>query len=670
MKRLLLLLLLLSGGELRASMPSGDDYFPALLCHRPAAPARSVAAEQPNIRLRTRFDPRHWSGELSKERLSASGKAVELWRASERFPPRRQIKITGGSDRSGLVDFTWDTLDAAQQALLSTSPQGVLDGYGAARLQLLRGEPCTGLEGCATLRQQLPRLGDSITARPLAVGPPNLDTATMERYDGPPGAYAAFKSTPRRTQVYAGANDGMVHAFDGLTGEERLAIIPAAVTARLSALTSPGYANGAAHRYFVDGPLVAQDVFFANAWRTVLLVSLGAGGRGLFALDVTDPERITLLWEFDARHDATLGHLLTAPTIARLHTGQWAAVLGNGIEAPGDRASLLLLDIQSGALIRRLDTVLPAAGLAMPLVTDTNGDGYADYAYAGDNLGNLWRFDLYDPSRGSLHKPPEEHPVNANAFRLSFNGQPLFRAPTKASHPLAQPITLAPAIVSHPSEAGYLIIVGSGQNHRQADRERQSLYGIWDRHTRGENTQGRATVSIADLQQQQLQPVPGSNGSAFNLSRHAVDWRQREYDTQGKLGWYIDWQETTGNTASERLLDTPRRLGELLSISTRLPSLVPCQLDIQTRLYVIDPAVGGSAPFPVFDLNGDGVIDSQDGSEGLAPAGIVVAADAHITQHPASGNPCVLGEAGCAPLSLGPRANGRQSWRVISDGTP
>ncbi len=670
MKWLFIPVLLMVCAQLWAATPSGDEYFPALLCHRPAAPVRSVAAEQPNTRLRTYFDPRHWSGELSKERLTTSGKAVELWRASEQFPLRRQIKITAGSDQAGLVDFTWASLDAAQQTLLNINPQGVLDGYGAARVQLLRGEPCAGLEGCENLRQHLPRLGDSVTARPLAVGPPDRDTATMERYDGPPGAYAAFKSTPRRTQVYVGANDGMLHAFDGTTGAERLAIIPAAVTAKLSALTSPGYANGAAHRYYVDGPLVAQDVFFANAWHTVLLASLGAGGRGLFALDITDPERITLLWEFDARHDAALGHLLTAPTIARLHTGRWAAVLGNGMDAPGNRASLLLLDIQSGALIRRVDTPLPAAGLAMPLVTDTNADGYADYAYAGDDLGNLWRFDLYDSSQGNLQKPPPERPVNASAFRLSFNGRPLFRAPTKPSNPLAQPISLAPAIVSHPSETGYLIIVGTGQNHLQADRERQSLYGIWDRHTRGENTQDRATVGVADLQQQHLHPVPGSNGEAFNLSRHPVDWRQREHDAQGKLGWYIDWEPATGNAASERLVDTPKRLGELLSFSTRIPSLAPCELDIQTRLYVIDPALGGSAPFPVFDLNGDGQVDSQDGNEGLAPAGIAAAPDTHITQHPPSGKPCVLGEAGCAPLSLGPKANGRQSWRVISDVTP
>ncbi|GLK87585.1 pilus assembly protein [Pseudomonas turukhanskensis] len=661
--RALFMALLAGATSLSASPQNGDDYFPWLLCYRPAAPERLVVAEQADTYLRTRFDPHDWSGELRKERRTASGKIVQLWQANEHFPRQRQIKIAGGAGPSGLVDFHWANLDLAQQTLLNTDLRGAPDKLGEARLRLLRGERCTDLEECTLLRQHLPRLGDIVNARPLTVGTPDRHTATMESYDGPPGAYAAFRARPRRAQVYVGANDGMLHVFDAATGEERLAIIPSAVLDKLSTLTSPHYANDAPHRFFVDGPAVAQDVFFANAWHTVLLVSLGAGGRGLLALDVSDPEQINLLWEFDARQDPTLGHLLTAPTIARLHTGQWAALLGNGIDAAQERASLLLLDIQTGALIRRLDTPVPSAGLAMPLVTDTNGDGYADYAYAGDSLGNLWRFDLYDTSQGNLTKAPPERPVNASAFRVSFGASPLFRTSARA----AQPITLAPAIVSHPSESGYLIIVGTGQNHRQADRDRQSLYGIWDRHTRGENTHNHVTISIADLQHQQ---VSSSDGLTFNLSRRPIDWRQREHDTQGKLGWYIDLQAAASATASERLLEPAKRLGELLSFTTRIPSTAPCQLDIQTRLYVIDPTLGGGAPFPVFDLNGDGRVDSQDSSGGLAPSGIAAPSDVQITVDPATGMPCVLGEAGCAAISLGPRANGRQSWRVISDGTP
>ncbi|MEN0107623.1 MAG: PilC/PilY family type IV pilus protein [Pseudomonas sp.] len=666
MTRALLIVLSLAGwGDWAWSAASGDDYFHSLLCARPAAPARTVAGDEANTRLRTRFDPTYWSGELSKERLSASGNATELWRASQQLPRQRSIKINTGA---GLVDFTWAELNTSQQEQLNTDPQGNFDGYGAARVKRLRGEACDGLDGCAALRQALPSLGDIVNSQPLVIAAPQRDSAALERHDGPPGAYAAFKARPRRTQVYVGANDGMLHGFDAASGEERLAIVPSALLPRLPALTAASYANGDRHRFFVDGALVAQDVFFADAWHTVMLVSLGAGGRGLLALDVSAPDQVRLLWEFDTRHDPQLGYLLGAPTIAHLHTGQWAALLGTGMDAPAGSAALLIVDIQTGSVIKRLPLPEPATELAMPLVADTNGDGNADYAYAGDNLGNLWRFDLYDTRAGHLNKAMQ--PVQAAAFRLSFGGRPLFSAPGKPASLLPPPITLAPAIVSHPLETGYLIVLGTGQNHLPADRDLHSLYGIWDRHTHGEDTQALAPVRFADLQQQQVTPLPNTHNGALALSHQPIEWQPNSPEGQGKLGWYIDLQAANADAASERLAAPPQRLGELLAFTTRIPSTLPCQADLLTRLYLIDPAVGGGVRHPTFDLNGDGLIDSQDASEGLVPAAISAPPSVQISVDPPTGRPCVLGAADCAPLSLGPRANGRQSWRVISDGTP
>lgn len=671
MKTLAAITFLLTSPVPGAQVPSsGDDYFASLLCARPPVPARLVAAQSPDTRLRTRFDPRTWSGELSKERLTGSGGAIELWRASEQLPRQRRIQIADGLGPAGLTDFTWATLNEAQRATLDHDPSGRFDGYGAARVLALRGEDCSELPGCAALRQRLPVPGDIVNGRPLTIAAPNRHASTMDSYDGAAGTYATFKAKPRRAQIYLGANEGMLHAFDADTGQERLAIIPHALAGKLAALTSPGYANGDPHRFFVDGPLVADDVFFANAWHTVLLVSFGAGAPGLLALDVTDPDRVRLLWEYDTRHDPQLGHLLTAPTIARLHTGQWAAVLGNGIDAPAGSAALLLLDIQTGAVIRRLGVGGQATGLAMPRVADTNGDGDADYAYAGDNLGNLWRFDLYDPSQGNLNKPPAGRPVSASMFRLAFGGQPLFRTPASTQSAQPQPISMAPAIVSHPSQSGYLLVFGSGQNHLMADRGGQSLYGIWDRYTRAENAPTFTTITAAQLQEQRLSTQPGSDGQALNLTRHAIDWHRADGNSNGKLGWYLDLQPAAGNAAGERLTDSPMRLGELLGFTTRVPSLLPCQADLHNRVYVIDAAVGGGTLFPVFDVNGDGVVDDRDQGAGPPPSAISTPAETGLTVTPGTGAPCVLGEINCAPIPLGPRANGRQSWRVVNDGTP
>ncbi len=655
----------LSGLFAPKTLGNGDDYFRNRLCIHPPTATSMVTSLEPSVRYWTHFNPLNWSGELSKERLAAATPGTTLWRASEHVPRPGRLLLAGSHGQSALKDFRWSALNEEERAVLNRGADGEPDGYGAARVALLSGESCEGLDGCPLLRPGLPKLGDIINSVPLLVGSPDRIAKVMDTYDGSPGAYAAFKTKPRRAQVYVGANDGRLHAFDAATGEERWSVVPSALLPKLVTLTAATYGShhGDPHRFFVDGPLLSQDVYYDGAWHTVLLVSFGAGGRGLLALDVSDPDRPVHLWEYSASNDPHLGHVLTAPTIARLHTGQWAAVLGNGVDVPTDTAALLLLDIRTGALIRRIVTPRPAPGLAMPRVVDTNGDGNADYAYAGDNLGNLWRFDLFDTSVGGLDKPAPPHAVSPDNFRLAFAGTPLFSAPTRTSASAAQPITMAPSVVSHPSEQGYLILFGTGQNHLSPDVDQHSLYAVWDRQTQGEKTAAADAVRFESLQEQQISPP-------LRLTNHAVSWQLPDAATGDKHGWYIDLQPGTAGAGSERLTDPPEKHGELLFVRTRIPSIAPCQRDVERRLYAINSGTGSGTLFPVFDLNHDGRVDEQDTREGDLPSGINVDENVHIVVDPGTGAPCVLGNNGCASISLGPRANGRQSWRVITDVTP
>ncbi|MVT27806.1 hypothetical protein GO496_00455 [Acidovorax citrulli] len=131
-------------------------------------------------------------------------------------------------------------------------------------------------------------------------------------FSGPPAtaftgnSYALFKAenASRAPVVFAGANDGMLHAFaaktdpgNGITaGDELFAYIPSWMGPKLSALTAPTYVNN--HQAYVDAPSAvgeAQVAFTAGAgsrsdWKTVLVSGTGAGGRGVFALDVSKPE--------------------------------------------------------------------------------------------------------------------------------------------------------------------------------------------------------------------------------------------------------------------------------------------------------------------------------------------------------------------------------------------
>src|SRR5699024_6264721 len=148
--------------------------------------------------------------------------------------------------------------------------------------------------------------------------------------------------------------------FNANTGVENFAFVPSAVFKNLNQLTGKSYGAGK-HQFYVDGSPVVADVFINKKWRTVLVGTLGAGGKGMFALDVTDPTAITLLWEFNedklATAAAKLGYTYSQPTIARLDNGKWAAVVGNGYAATDStngKASLLIIDMETGNLTANL----------------------------------------------------------------------------------------------------------------------------------------------------------------------------------------------------------------------------------------------------------------------------------------------------------------------------
>ena len=102
----------------------------------------------------------------------------------------------------------------------------------------------------------------------------------------------------------------------------------------INKLTGANYS----HEFYVDGPPVVADVFNGTEWRTILVGTLKAGGKSIFALDVTTPGEEELLWEFNDSDlpddaEARMGYSFSQPTIARLHTGTWAVVFGNGYES-------------------------------------------------------------------------------------------------------------------------------------------------------------------------------------------------------------------------------------------------------------------------------------------------------------------------------------------------
>jgi Neisseria PilC beta-propeller domain len=271
--------------------------------------------------------------------------------------------------------------------------------------------------------------------------------------------------------VFVGANDGMLHAINAADGTERFAYIPSMLMSKLGQLSNPAYT----HKYYVDGRL---DVRKFGA-KTILAGALGAGGRGLFALDVTNANATSeadaaskILWEISntglngatSTTYANLGYTYGAPTLINLpdadRTG--ALIVGNGYNNTGNgHASLYLINADTGALIKEIDTgegtVASPNGLSTPTLWDTNNDGVKDTAYAGDINGNLWKFSLVGPSYTvtKLHTS-DTTPVQA--------------------------ITTAPSVIKHPL-GGHMINFVTGRMLTPADKTDTTVhaaYGIWD----------------------------------------------------------------------------------------------------------------------------------------------------------------------------------------------
>lgn len=673
----------------------------------------------------TQFNSEDWSGNLIKYNIDSNGARTQAWDLATTLSggQARTIKMFSASNASKLQDFTWSNLTAAQQALLNRdfdTTNSTADTRGSQRLSYIRGDQSNEGSASGQFRERSSVMGDIINSSPVLVGTPKYLAYLADAIDGGTNAdgtskYAAFRdahnadgATPsRRPMVYVGANDGMLHGFDTRTGAEVFAYVPTAVIENLYKLPAKKY-KGGAHQFYVDGTPVVSDVYYDNAWHTVLVGTLRAGGRSMFALDITDPNAVTLLWEksFDSGDTYTnMGYSFPQPTIARLHTGKWAVVTGNGYGnqagTNADQASLMILDIQTGAMVKELvvtgDTT-KANGLSTVKLADNNSDGVADYAYAGDLQGNLWRFDLF-PS--SVHSATSGDPFrrgtggitdsasNANDFVVSYGGTPLYSArDSRSTGATAQTIMAPPSLVRHPTTLGYLVIFGTGKYFETTDgnvdsTRAQSIYGIWDRKTKGQSTSARSSaLDRSNLVTQTITEEAASNPFGNNpnvqgirtISQNTIQWyTTTATDTSdgsvNKWGWVLDLKIDGSSTLSGEMMINPMATrGTTLLANTLTPNADPCKEGVDSWVYGLDPTTGGRTRYSVFDMNNDKTIDGNDtyGTSNTVVSG--------YKKPGAGGFTTNNGEIFTSPglgsgmmYSSGPTSTGRQSWRVIPE---
>ncbi len=602
------------------------------------------------------FDSDTWSGQLFAYRLTGNQvNNTPAWKAHTKLsalaePSSSRVIITHNGDHG--IPFSTDSFPADYENPVITNDELALEqvndllanftstananananAHANARtqhandiIQYIRGDSSNEETNGGTFRSRNNNLlADIIHSAPVYVGSPN-PAIYPDNIESKPYYKWATDNASRTPMIYVGANDGGLHAFDAETGAEKFVYIPKLIFSAdrhegLHWLADPAYAD--AHRYYVDQTPAINNVFIDGNWKTVLVSGLRGGGKGLFALDVTNPSDFSnetnaaekvAHWEFTndtTDVDNNLGYTFSQPTLVKLNneTKDWAAIIGNGYESTGDgKARLFIIKLSDGSLIKSIDTGAgdienhdcanpdsQCNGLSTPAVVDLNGDGIADRAYAGDLQGNLWSFDLSSADQDDWSK--------SLLFKAEISDTP-------------QPITSRPAVTLHPDQQSIstapntMVFFGTGQYINNADlsnTDTQSFYGIWD----VSDEDGSSIQTYRDnLVEQQILTDANIPDNIRVMSNNVVNYSTTA--TPIVRGWYLDFDADTAEE-KERVISDPIIFGELVAFTTTIPDQNLCGIAGGSWLMVLDSNSGGQPGFTALDRNRDRLFNQND----------------------------------------------------------
>lgn len=709
------------------------------------SPSGSVAVSGARIGVGSlavtpRYDGTDWSGTLSADRVSINESTREavfdtIWEASTRMPSHseRNVLFASGTDVLRFSPITSSSdlalADLCTNSLAFCSPADIaLLGVDRDQsINYLLGQRDLELSrGAGQLRDRSSPLGDIVNSTPV-VSAPTDDYGYRFLGENQSGVnlgagyadYLTLKraaAEARRYMVYVGANDGMLHAFDGgmtaamaqdntydsAGGREKFGYIPATALGHMGNLLFPQTELAQEpplfrHRYYVDGPVTVSDAYFtggySNGWSTVLVGTSGAGGRSVFALDVSRASRQVgsfsasdRLWEIsdldtslneDVRRN--IGHVLGRPVIVPVKDDSgdvsWKAIFGNGYNSQNGRAVLFLVDIGTGSpTIRMIEAVesgsgVPAGpnGLGNIVAVDrwregpggalnvAGRDGFADTVYAGDQKGALWKFDLRNSTTSSVSVPLFVTLADSSGHR-----QPIIGGITATAGPVG----------------GTMLYFGTGSFSFEGDQfgvSTQSLYAVND------VAQGQPTARLTRS---------NLNGQIASGTTSVRTLEAGAGATATVHGWYIDLRP------GERFVGYPSIAAGVVFLPTYLPdqNTSPCAVGGANWIFGLNARTGAAALSNVYSepggdaLFGSGtaaveLVDQGTGDSISSPIRDVAVqvvprlgtggepddpTDPGAPPDPPDGSTCwmLVSAPGAAPMYR-PYPCGRQSWRQI-----
>jgi type IV pilus assembly protein PilY1 len=593
--------------------------------------------------------------------------------------PTSRTMLTWDPSHNKGIPFEWTSLTNAQQSALDLGDTAPLNGNRLNYLRGDRTNEVNPTTGAGLFRARDGVLSDIVDSSPTWVGPPSAKYAitwhdrlipadpTPENTGTQNYAQFLIAAQTRLNVVYNGANDGFLHGFEsgsfdaggnyvngGSTpndGKEVLAYMPASVLNIIHNSVDPtlDFANTQySHNFYVDATPDVDDVFYNNTWHTWLVGGLGPGGAAIYALDVTDPTTFsesnanslvkgewssaTISCQNLSTCNTNMGNTYGTPIVRRLHDGKWGIIFGNGFGSVSGDAGIfiILIDPNSGGtqpsntyyLSTAKGTGTPATpcatncdGIAYVSSADLDGDHITDYVYAGDLLGNVWRFDLTSSSESAW----------------AVTGTPLM---TTAS---GQPITTKVSAISVPQPSGpprIMIDFGTGRKLPQTNGAStlyapgvQALYGIWDWNVSGWNSM--SSTQYASLPSPQTvsltsQTLTVNKDNSLDVTSNVVCWAGSTTCAGGtsantKFGFAVSLPGT-----QEQIVFNPLIFQGALIVNTTIPAVnspTSCQVlhdtgDTIALSLVTGGSLGSSDSGSGGSGSGSGGSGSGSGSSG------------------------------------------------------
>jgi type IV pilus assembly protein PilY1 len=568
-----------------------NDALNALIAQTGASAA--AATSSPNITssdnslFYVTYRTVKWDGEISATTIDPTTGAIsstQKWSARELLNNRvgsttdtRTIYFSRNTPGTAILKpFTESDLNSAEKDLLkkkcndgklsqcnnlSSNDQSKIDS-GSELITYLRGQSKYDIKNTTDplFRSREYVLGDIVNSSPVYVSKPY--------YNWRDTGYSAYVNGlgSRASMLYVGANDGMLHAFDANTGQEKWAVIPGQMLSKLYKLADYNYPQE--HEFYVDGTISVMDAKINNQWRSVLIAGMSSGGKGYIALDVTDPDNPKALWEICnttacSVTDSEMGYSYGNPIISkRKFDDKWVAYLSAGYDNTSGKGLIYEVDITSGSVLRKLytgtgtSTPYNQSGVARinAYYDNFNLDNTALYLYAGDLDGKVWKWDLTDSAK-----------TQATLLGQATN--------TINGVETNQPITTKVEIGKVNNNV--MLFFGTGQFLNSTDYftiRNQSVYSIKDNGLNYGKFQSNNTLVKQVV-------TPGTITSTIT---------NNPVDLSTKNGWYFDLVSQEGERVN---IDPVLTLG-VLNLVTNVPGNSECTAGGNAWMYQIDFATG------------------------------------------------------------------------------